>query len=101
MVKHIVMFKLLDFAEGADKSANAKKMKELLETLPSKIDYIKYYEIGINVLESDRAWDVVLISAFDTIEDVQNYIVHPEHQKAAEFILKVREISKTVDFVCD
>ena len=31
MIKHIVMWTFKDNAEGADKAANAKKMKELLE----------------------------------------------------------------------
>ena len=31
MIKHIVMWKLKDFAEGADRATNARKMKERLD----------------------------------------------------------------------
>jgi hypothetical protein len=37
MIKHIVMWRLKEFAEGAAKAENALRMKEILETLPVKI----------------------------------------------------------------
>ena len=98
MIKHIVMFGLKDFAEGNTKEINAQKVKELLKTLPGKIEQIRDYEIGLNEKPSERASDVVLISSFDSWEDLDKYINHPEHKKAVDFILKVREESKVVDY---
>ena len=98
MIKHIVMFSLKDFAEGGTKNENGIKVKELLETLPSKIDLIREYEIGLNQRLSERSFDVVLTSAFDSWDDLDTYINHHEHKKAVEFVSKVREDTKVVDY---
>jgi len=98
MLKHIVMFKLLDFAEDSTKNENALKIKNLLDELPSKIPYIKGYEVGINIIESERSFDISLISAFESKEDLKKYIEHPEHQKAVEFIIKRRQSGISVDY---
>jgi len=98
MIKHIVMFKLLDEAEGATKAENAVVIKKMLDELPSKIPFIREYEVGINMIESERAFDISLISSFDNIEALNEYNNHPEHKKAAEYIMKRREESKSVDY---
>lgn len=98
MIKHIVIFRLHEFAEGASKADNAIIIKNLLETLPLKIPQIKSYEIGINCKQSERAAELALISSFNNWEDLETYIQHPDHQACAEFILKVRSESRMVDF---
>jgi hypothetical protein len=98
MIKHIVVFKLKEFAEGKTKKENVLIIKDILECLPAKIEEIKKFEVGINITVSERAADLILISEFDDIEALNRYIINPEHKKAAEFILKVREESKIVDF---
>jgi hypothetical protein len=98
MLKHIVVFKLLEEAEGTSKAENAVMIKKMLDELPAKIPFIKGYEVGINIIESERAWDISLISTFDNKEDLNDYIVHPEHQRAGEFIVKRRKSSVSVDY---
>ena len=98
MIKHIVLFKLKNFAEGRSKAENADYIKSLLETLPSKIEIIKKLEIGINFSESERAFDMSLYSEFETKEDLIIYMKHPEHCKIADYIQKVREQSYMVDY---
>ena len=55
MVKHIVMFKLKDFAEGANKKENALKIKSSLEGLKSKIKEVKYIEVGLLLVWDGQA----------------------------------------------
>ena len=99
MVKHIVMFRFKDFAEGNPKVENIKKFKSMLEELPAKIPFIRLYEIGINYWQSERAYDMVLVSGFDTKDDLEAYRVNPDHVKVADFVNKVREASHVVDYV--
>ena len=47
MIKHIVMWKLKDFAEGAGRQENAEKIKSLLEGLKGKIAEIINLEVGV------------------------------------------------------
>jgi hypothetical protein len=47
MLKHIVMWKLKEHAEGADKAANAAKLKQLLDGCASLIPGIVEFEVAV------------------------------------------------------
>jgi hypothetical protein len=98
MIKHIVMWKLEEFAEGADKKENALRVKRLLEGLKDKIKEIRFIEIGININDTPVAYDIVLYSEFNSLEDLDAYQNHPEHLIAGEFIGKVRKDRRVVDY---
>lgn len=98
MLKHIVMFKFKDEAEGSDKETNINKVTSLLMELPAKINEIKIYEIGKNIASSPSAFDLVLYSGFDNEEDLNAYRSHPEHVKALEIILKLITETAVVDY---
>jgi hypothetical protein len=100
MIKHIVMWKLKDFAEGGTKAENARKIKQLLEGLKDSIKEIRRVEVGLNIsaIESIDAFDVVLNIEFDNVEDLKAYQKHPEHLRVGDFIGKVRLERKVVDY---
>jgi len=99
MIKHIVMWKLHDFADGASKSENAHRLKQRLEALPQHMPEMKFAEVGINFNASDAAFDVVLVSEFESREALQTYQKHPEHQKViAELLEKIRSEKTVVDY---
>ena len=99
MLKHVVMWKLKAFAEGADKARNAKRIKIELEALKNTIPQIFHLEVGINILDSEAAFDVVLLSVFKTQQDLDLYLNHPNHRAAAEFVNLVRESRIVVDYL--
>lgn len=98
MIKHIVMWRLKDSADGASKQENAKNLKNYLETLKDKIMEIRHIEVGINISGSDAASDVVLYSEFDSMEDLEAYQKHPEHQKIVSFVNEIRSERRVVDY---
>lgn len=98
MIKHIVTWKLKEEAEGNTKAENAKKIKESLEALKDKIDVLKAIEVGINFNDSSQAYDVVLYSEFDSVEDLNTYQNHPDHVKAGIFIKAVVTDRIVVDY---
>lgn len=99
MVRHIVLFKLADEAEGRSKAENALIIKERLEELKNTIPVIRKIEVKINLSEASADnHDVILESEFDTLEDVRTYAVHPEHIKLGEFIAKVRTSRAAIDY---
>lgn len=100
MVKHIVMWKFKEEAEGLTKEENLLKVKTMLEALPEKIDFIRHIEVNINVNFNGSNFDAVLISEFDSIEDVNRYRVHPDHKKISSYVSLVREDRASVDYVC-
>ena len=89
MLKHIVMWKLKEFAEGKTKAENALIMKESLERLVGIVPEIISLQVGINEKESDMAYDA---------EALARYKVHPEHVKVSDYCKKIRESRTFVDF---
>jgi hypothetical protein len=99
MIKHIVMFKLKESADGNDKAGNIEALKAKLEALPAQIAEIKFFEVGINFLEANVAYNLALVSEFESKEALYSYQKHPEHIKVAEFVGKTCESRIVVDYV--
>jgi hypothetical protein len=93
MIKHIVIWKVKEPKEDI-----GKKVKEILDTLPSKIAEIKDFEVGINYNDSDRAWDVSLYSSFNNKADLDIYQNHPAHIIAKDYIVSVATQSAVSDY---
>lgn len=93
MLNHIVFFKLADYSPE-----QAQEVRERLLGLAGKIPCLRYLEVGLDVLHSERSYDLVLITRFDTLEDMQAYQVHPAHVEAARYIASVCRASATVDY---
>lgn len=53
MVKHVVMWKLREEANGVSGKENAAELKRKLETLPAYIDAIEHLEVGIGFREAE------------------------------------------------
>jgi hypothetical protein len=98
MLKHVVMWRLKESAEGRTKAENAVYVKEMLELLPYKIREIKNLEVGINILHTPPSYDLILIVDFSNMLDLQAYQANPEHVKVADYVLKVRETRAVVDY---
>lgn len=98
MVKHIVMWKFKDHAEGLSKEENIIKIKSMLEALPGKIDFIREMHVEVNVNPKEGMYDAILISAFDSIEDVEKYRVHPEHKKVSSYVALIKTDRASVDY---
>ena len=95
MIVHIVMF---DFKEK-NKEENILKVKEMLETLPSKIDELLSMEVGVDFNRSERACDMSLYSTFHTEEDMSVYATHPAHLEVIAYIKEVVDKSRVVDYI--
>ncbi len=98
MLKHIVMWKFKDEAEGKTRSENCLYIKGLLEALPAKIAFIRGLEVGINAFAGPMSYDMVLVTAFDSKADLDLYAGHPDHVKVSEYVAKVRESRAVVDY---
>lgn len=79
MIKHIVFFKFKPETTDAER----KQALDGLRGLPDKIDVIREFEIGEDVLRSPRSWDGALIATYDDLEALDKYIRHDDHAAAA------------------
>ncbi len=95
MIKHIVMWKI-ESVNGLSKRDTALQIKQELEALNGKIDGLLKLEVGIDFLESEASYDVVLVSELESKEALSYYQDHPLHVKAATEVVKPAAISRVV-----
>lgn len=96
MIKHIVMWRL---KEGPEKEKNVQVMKRELEALRGKIDGLLQLEVGLNFEGSEAASDVVLVTQFNTMQDLERYQSHPLHVAAgANYVRPVVCERRVVDY---
>ena len=71
MIRHVCMFEFLDEAEGRTRAENVAITKAMLEALPEKIEWIRASTVKTNHPSAPAGnWDLILISDFDTMEDL-------------------------------
>lgn len=98
MLKHVVMWRFKDGAEGKGRREHAEWMKEHLEKLCGVVPEICSLEVGVNQCASEMAYDAVLIAVFKDAEALKRYKEHPEHKKVSAYCKMVRESRTVVDF---
>ena len=98
MIKHIVMWRLKDHAEGNDKTANAQLIKSKLEALRGQIEGVLAIEVGIDFSATEASADVVLYSEFTDRAALAAYQAHPAHQAVVAFIKEVVNTRHLVDY---
>ncbi len=98
MVKHIVMWRLKEQAHGNDRVANARHIKERLESLAGRIDGLLAIEVGIDFSASADAADLVLYSVFRDREALAAYHAHPLHQAVIPLVAETRSERRVVDY---
>ena len=98
-MKHIVMWTLKDEFDGKNKQQLAEELKKQLLDLKSVIPQIKNIEVGINSINKEKNYDVVLITEFNNTEDLATYSKHPEHLKVVDFVKKTATGRAAVDYL--
>ncbi len=94
MIKHLVMFR---FREDAG-SAAIDAIVAGLNGLPALIPEIRSFQVGQDVLRSERSYDLALVSDFDDLEALGRYQVHPEHQKVVTLVKQAASSVVAVDY---
>jgi hypothetical protein len=92
MIKHIVFFKF----KPEVGSGRRQSVLDELRALPDKIDVIRSFEIGEDIMHSPRAWDAVEIATYDDLEALEAYTRHDDH---LEVVLKLKEICDAIGSV--
>lgn len=98
MLRHIVMWQLKDQAEGADREANARKMKTLLEACNGIVPGMLAFEVALAQPGLEATYDVVLNSAFTDHAALEAYASHPRHVALKPFFGAVRLARQCMDY---
>ena len=94
MLVHVIMFKLKD--RSAD---NIAETRDVLLGMEDNIPQLRAIEVGTNIVESNRAYDLVLVTKFDSLDAMQSYQVHPYHENVVRVHMrKVVNGTASVDY---
>ncbi len=86
MIKHIVLWRLKEMADGNDRQTNATLIKEKLTALRGRIPGMTALEVGFDFSRNDSSCDVVLYSEFADRQALEAYQANPEHEALKPFI---------------
>jgi hypothetical protein len=96
MITHIVLFKLADATP-----ANISATRDKLLSMQGIILQLRHLEAGVDVIRSERSYDVALLTRFDSLADLQEYQVHPYHAgEVIPFMKSVCSSIVAVDYEC-
>jgi hypothetical protein len=98
MVKHIVFFKFTKSLSPEDKMSQLKIMEQIFSPLGSKYPFIIEYRTGINFNHASHAWDFAIDSIFRNNEDLQIYMVSPEHIEAVRIASEIEKTKAVIDY---
>ena len=93
MVKHIVMFKLKE-----NTKTNLDFAVSTLRSLEGKIETLRSVEIGVDFKKSDRSYDIVLTTQFDSEEGLAEYASHKNHLPVIDKMRDLCSSSIVVDY---
>jgi len=98
MIKHIILWRFKDFAEGSTKQENVMKVKAMLEDMRGKIPGLLKLEVGLNFEDSDSASDISLYTEFESREALDAYQIQPDHMIVKNILPKLRSERRVVDY---
>lgn len=93
MITHVVLFKLKD-----RNPRSVEKARDVLLSMRGKIPQLRHLEVGIDVLHSERSYDIALITRHDSLEALQAYQAHSVHVEVAKYMTAARESAVAVDY---
>lgn len=93
MLTHIVLFRLKN-----PSLATIEEARMRILGMQGKIPLLLHLEVGVDILHSDRSYDIALVSKFNSLEDMQAYQVHLAHLEVAMYMAAISEKSVTVDY---
>lgn len=75
---------------------NIKKTQEVLLSMKGKIEVLLDIQAEVNIRPSQTAYDLILITKFASLEDLDVYLAHPAHLEVGKFIVSVLDTQASV-----
>ena len=98
MFRHVLFWNVEDRVDGKSKSESIDILTDLVLAIKDKIAVIRAIEVGRNRASVANACDMVVMIEFDSWEDLQVFLEHPEHKKLGASVEKYRRDSYVVDY---
>ncbi|MHB1314149.1 MAG: Dabb family protein [Christensenellales bacterium] len=97
MLKHVVCFKLKNPTQE-----NCQKAREVLLSMKGNVEMIRDIQVGIDLLHSERSYDIILQVELDNLDALKAYDTHTYHVNVVKKHMHgVREASIAVDYTIE
>ena len=93
MITHIALIKLVH-----SNAETIEDARQALAKLEGQIPQLRHFELGVNIVQSYRSYDLAVVAKFDSLEDLQTYQNHPVHVEVIKYIHANRQSTVTVDY---
>ncbi len=91
MVTHIVLFRFSDVML-------AREARDRLLAMAGRIPGMRSIDAGVDFTQSERSYQLGLVTRHDSREALQQYQSHPVHVEVASFIKAHATAAASVDF---
>ena len=98
MIRHIVMWKLKEHAEGADRATNLATMQALLASCVDLVPGMLHFTTAVAAPGFEATCDIVLDSTFASRAALDAYQSHPHHVAMKPFIGAIRAERQCMDY---
>ena len=95
MLTHIVVWKYRQDVEQFARDEHVNLLRRLGEIIPQ----VQSLSVGFDTLHLSRSYDTGLVAVFEDRDGLDDYAVHPEHVKVAEFGRQISEHVASADFI--
>ena len=93
MIRHIVLFKIKE-----EYKSEIPQLVESFYGMKGKIEGMVDLEAGQDFLQSERSYDLALLTVFDSRAAFEAYQTHPVHMPVKKRMHEVRSASVSCDF---
>ena len=81
MLRHFILIKYHKETPEEHIETFCRKMSALQESIPE----INELEIGRDILQESRSWDLILVMGFESVPALRRYQQHEKHQAVMQF----------------
>jgi len=93
MIRHVVLYTIKD-----EYKERIPRLVEAFYSMKGKIPGLIELEAGADELDSERSYDLALITAFESWEAYRAYLVHPAHLPVKAGMHEARSGSVSCDY---
>lgn len=68
-----------------------EKTRAALLSMKGKIEVLRDLQVETDIRHGESSYDILLITKFASMEDMDAYLAHPVHVEVSKFILSVME----------
>ena len=91
MITNNLLLKLKDRS-----SENIAKTRDVLLSMEGRIEYLRSLKVEIDIRHEAMSYDIILITQFASMEDLNAYLVHPVHIEVSKYIAGMLETGSAV-----